>query len=680
VDGVKELPLERLSRVFREIAQPTWESACTTNDSMRSHSQPLPNPFSASHKLAPQLCIPNNPSILNLPATRAPTHVPILNVPVAISVTSANHPRTPSAPLEFSNPGGPCRRDRQGERHVRAKERRAETRRRMLNPPKVVFQPPPSLDVSRKALKDISAVVSPKQKAGVGYNSYEEDKLLRTRMMMMKMFLWFYTDQSCPVSWMVASIKAAHAYQKSTDMAKRLRQWTRSFIEDRANLPINLYGSWSVSLLDKSELAQELHLYLQGIGKNVKAMDIVNFLADPSVQKKHQFKNTISLSTAQRWMHAMDYRWWKGPTGQYVDGHERADVVEYRQTKFLPTMAELEWSLRAWKDGIHEIVGDRPVNKRTVVWYHDESTFYANDRRKVYWSHSNETAKPRTKGEGASLMVADFISADYGWLRAPDGSAEARWIFAAGQNRDGYFTNAEILEHATRAMDILDQWYPHENHVLVFDNATTHLKRAEDALSARYMSLKPTAEGKPLWGVWRNVVGSNGRPVRADDGKLIKRKVPMDDARFPDGRPQPLYFPPGHPRAGVFKGMRAILEERGFNGLERLKASCEGTKFKCPKGAERCCVRRILYDQPDFRSVKSLLEGHCEARQYRIVFLPKFHCELNFIEQCWGYAKRIYRNYPPSTRVDDVRINMIKALDSIPIATIRRCDLLMVSP
>ncbi|KAF8156729.1 hypothetical protein B0H34DRAFT_629354, partial [Crassisporium funariophilum] len=47
---------------------------------------------------------------------------------------------------------------------------------------------------------------------------------------------------------------------------------------------------------------------------------------------------------------------------------------------------------------------------------HDKSTFYVNDWQKVGWVHKDATAVPRAKGEGASLMVADFISADYGWL------------------------------------------------------------------------------------------------------------------------------------------------------------------------------------------------------------------------------------------------------------------------
>jgi hypothetical protein len=38
-----------------------------------------------------------------------------------------------------------------------------------------------------------------------------------------------------------------------------------------------------------------------------------------------------------------------------------------------------------------------------------------------------------------------------------------------------------------KMMDILDEYYAEEDHVLVFDNVTTHTKRADGALSARSM-------------------------------------------------------------------------------------------------------------------------------------------------------------------------------------------------
>jgi len=47
--------------------------------------------------------------------------------------------------------------------------------------------------------------------------------------------------------------------------------------------------------------------------------------------------------------------------------------------------------------------------------------FYTHDHQQTAWYHKDETAKPYAKGEGASFMVADFISADYGWLHSPDG-------------------------------------------------------------------------------------------------------------------------------------------------------------------------------------------------------------------------------------------------------------------
>ena len=63
---------------------------------------------------------------------------------------------------------------------------------------------------------------------------------------------------------------------------------------------------------------------------------------------------------------------------------------------------------------------------------------------------------------------------------------------------------------------------------------------------------------------------------------------------------------------------------------------------------EQCaCCRRILYNQPDFADAESLLKTNCHSCRIHVVCLPKFHCELNFIEQCWGRAKGVYRTSSP---------------------------------
>jgi hypothetical protein len=142
------------------------------------------------------------------------------------------------------------------------------------------------------------------------------------------------------------------------------------------------------------------------------------------------------------------------------------------------------------------------------------------------------------------------------------------------------------------------------------------------------------------WGVEVNVVSLDGKVVYGPDRKVLKKKIPMCDAVFHDGSPQPLYFPPGHKLAGVFKGMHVILEERGYQNVEKLRAKCP--KFQCEKGAVACCCHQILYNEPDFVKAESLLKAHCKAQGFHVIFLPKFHCELNFIEQCWGNAKWTY--------------------------------------
>jgi hypothetical protein len=79
-------------------------------------------------------------------------------------------------------------------------------------------------------------------------------------------------------------------------------------------------------------------------------------------------------------------------------------------------MAEYAKSMWKWDDEGEEEVPVSPPEQWTVIWFHDESVFYAHDHCKVCWVHDSESAKPYAKGDGASLMVSDFVSADYSWL------------------------------------------------------------------------------------------------------------------------------------------------------------------------------------------------------------------------------------------------------------------------
>jgi hypothetical protein len=61
---------------------------------------------------------------------------------------------------------------------------------------------------------------------------------------------------------------------------------------------------------------------------------------------------------------------------------------------------------------------------------------------------------------------------------------------------------------------------------------------------------------------------------------------------------------------------------------------------KCNPEATNCCATWILSLQPDFQEQKSLIQETIKAAGHLCIFLPKFHCELNFIEFFWGAMKR----------------------------------------
>ena len=245
-------------------------------------------------------------------------------------------------------------------------------------------------------------------------------------------------------------------------------------------------------------------------------------------------------------MESLSYSWTTTPTGCYVDGHERDDVVDYWQNVFLPGWFAKEPHLRVWTDeNIEDPAQSDPSDPKNVIWYHDESVASAHDRQQRRWVPHDGTPVPRAKVEGHTLMVADFVSADYGWLRSPDGTESARVLLRPGAHRDGYFTHDDVIAQVTKAMDILTKYYPHDNHIFVFDNAPTHVKRATDAISARNMPVNTSAPGKN-WGVKTPSLDENGNQIFNPDGKKAMKSIPMAPGTFADGSPQPFYFPEGY--------------------------------------------------------------------------------------------------------------------------------------
>ena len=107
----------------------------------------------------------------------------------------------------------------------------------------------------------------------------------------------------------------------------------------------------------------------------------------------------------------------------------------------------------------------------------------------------------------------------------------------------------------------------------------------------------------------------------------------MRNGRF-NGQKQEFYYPEGHQKAVIFKGMAEILTECGYD-VSKKRAQCGKSFSDCPDQVNDCCCHCILFNKPDFAKEKSLLETCCRSHGHMVHFFPKFHCEVSFIEQCW---------------------------------------------
>lgn len=234
----------------------------------------------------------------------------------------------------------------------------------------------------------------------------------RTRLERMVLFLRIYKRRGYE-GWEEASLEAAELLDKGSWLAKCLREWCRAFADD-GTLPTRRQNMEPrTSKLEDEGVAERIRLFLQQ-HKYASAKAIAQHLStsEPTI--------IIHERTVERWLHDLGFSWRDEPKGLYKDGHEREDVVEYRQNVFLPAWRRLRDNLTVFSDD--RCIGSEPIGQSLiVVWFHDETTFYANDRRTLRWVGADEEPRPYPKGEGPSLMIADFVSADYGWLRSPDG-------------------------------------------------------------------------------------------------------------------------------------------------------------------------------------------------------------------------------------------------------------------
>ncbi|PWW74615.1 hypothetical protein C7212DRAFT_209359, partial [Tuber magnatum] len=110
-------------------------------------------------------------------------------------------------------------------------------------------------------------------------------------------------------------------------------------------------------------------------------------------------------------------------------------------------------------------------------------------------------------------------------------------------------------------------------------------------------------------------------------------------------QPQSMVFPLNYHNFlvwGKAKGVEQVLWERGlwqhFPFL--LECSKWNDKSTCNLTMiEECCTRVVLRAERDIYEQKKYLQEELKGAGQEVIFYPKFHCELNFIERFWCTAK-----------------------------------------
>lgn len=102
--------------------------------------------------------------------------------------------------------------------------------------------------------------------------------------------------------------------------------------------------------------------------------------------------------------------------GIYVDGHERADVVEYRK-EFLAQVAENEHLRNEYDDKTLDVIEPTllPGERKHVPVHHDESIFRSNELQQRVWTKEGKMPLQK-KGQGKAIHVSDFITEETGRL------------------------------------------------------------------------------------------------------------------------------------------------------------------------------------------------------------------------------------------------------------------------
>jgi hypothetical protein len=377
----------------------------------------------------------------------------------ADSVNSREWVDIPEGPFQVNNPPALKRHRHDVPVHVARKKRR-----RMVK------------DELEKALKMINKVIASKKEVfRAGRNGLQA---YRARAIQSHLHMVVHNGRN----HIEASERAAESQQFAAKWGGRLVcRWVEKWVTVR-ELPGSSCGSHTkvYSILEDPVICAELRSYLRTnkwsmdpakLSKYIQTTSIpaaaekyVRHLVDeemPRGLKKYlelelfprihyrAVGKGVTLETACQFLHKEGFRFMEHKKSLYYDGHERLDVVEYRQNVFLPAMEKHRERLVEHTVGNVEVeLVKTPANyveRRLVLVAHDEMTVQQNDGKKRSWVLNGEHALKK-KGVGRGIHLSGVICATKGYL------FEAGQTLEYGKNYEGYWTGELFVKQVSNSI------------------------------------------------------------------------------------------------------------------------------------------------------------------------------------------------------------------------------------
>ncbi len=397
---------------------------------------------------------------------------------------------------------------------------------------------------------------------------------------------------------------------------------TEDFQSDKTKGPIPIFDSDELALLDDFIIKNSISIGDQhphtGCALTVKK--IIEWV-------EVELAKTVSETTIRRVLNMLDFRWSDSSVPDARSsynkiGHDRPDVVQYRQETFL----------------------DRSINvlscQRSILICQDESMFSCNmhspyfyvkfDENGKKWASSlqkRQAQKKTSRGKTYSVMVAGYMTR-YGFLKET-----LKTIKRGGIYGHKSYSSSEFLRDFVDAIKICRQKFPDKKLVFLFDNAPSHKIKLPGI----------SAESVPTW-------NSNGQslpsfPYSSKEEYLKSRNLWKPDFELDSEPPKPTI---------LISEICSHIKPSKYRTLAHWRTDLQ-MQWKIWKSWERQrkekekLINAIFLNSVTWKNFATQVEEIARKHQVTILFTPFYHAELNPIELIWGRLKQQMRYHQLSS-------------------------------